>query len=455
MMSERSETKDDDGGTGEESVGDLVETSSLSSYSSMPMVESIEDALETFREQWQRELEASAKSRDENPTNIFNSDLNKGESSIEFRAKNLFLKGVEFEKSGELYDAIRFYKRAVQLVPDIELRLYESSKSKISDKLENNDGLKTLSSGAQNVYENVGNDDDDDDDDDNDENDFLEQLTKNSGHNHCVCFPQHEQNAVHFSALPMEIVLYILRWVVSSELDLRSLEIFSRVCRGFFICARDPEIWRIACVRVWGVNCGNYEPKYLSWREMYINRPRLRYNGCYISKTTYMRHGENSYQDAFYRPWHFVEYYRYIRFFPGDQVLMLTSTDDMQGCVNSLKYREPRNTSVLIGHYKLHENTVTLVLKKPENKVNHSNIYWKRRRERLSDKGVRTFRVEFDIQNYHKRANWQLSWIGFNVCTQYPNGHETPICLNVCGRYPPLKFSRVKSYTQDSESPLQ
>lgn len=84
-MSERSETKDDDGGTGEESVGDLVETSSLSSYSSMPMVESIENALETFREQWQRELEASAKSRDENPTNIFNSDLNKGESSIEFR----------------------------------------------------------------------------------------------------------------------------------------------------------------------------------------------------------------------------------------------------------------------------------------------------------------------------------------------------------------------------------
>lgn len=72
---------------------------------------------------------------------------------------------------------------------------------------------------------------------------------------------------------------------------------------------------------------------------------------------------------------------------------MLTSTDDMQSCVNSLKYREPRNTSVLIGHYKLHENTATLVLRKPENKVNHSNLYWKRRRERLTDKGVRTFRV--------------------------------------------------------------
>ena len=53
----------------------------------------------------------------------------------------------------------------------------------------------------------------------------------------------------HISALPMEIVLYILRWVVSSELDLRSLEMFSRVCRGFYISARDTEIWRLACVR--------------------------------------------------------------------------------------------------------------------------------------------------------------------------------------------------------------
>lgn len=119
---------------------------------------------------------------------------------------------------------------------------------------------------------------------------------------------------MHMSSLPMEIVLYIFRWVVSSELDIRSLEIISRVCRGFYVCARDAEIWRMACVRVWGVNCGRYEPKYQSWRDMYMQRPRLRYNGCYISKTTYIRHGENSFQDEFYKPWHLVEYFRYLRY---------------------------------------------------------------------------------------------------------------------------------------------
>lgn len=54
---------------------------------------------------------------------------------------------------------------------------------------------------------------------------------------------------LHFSNLPIEIILYILRWVVSSDLDLRSLEQCSAVSKGFYICARDPEIWKQACIK--------------------------------------------------------------------------------------------------------------------------------------------------------------------------------------------------------------
>jgi F-box protein 9 len=35
-----------------------------------------------------------------------------------------------------------------------------------------------------------------------------------------------------------------LQWVVSSELDVRSLEVCSQVSRGFYVAARDEEIWR-------------------------------------------------------------------------------------------------------------------------------------------------------------------------------------------------------------------
>lgn len=42
----------------------------------------------------------------------------------------MFLKGIEHEESGKLYEAIQFYRRAVQLVPDIEFKLYESTKQR-------------------------------------------------------------------------------------------------------------------------------------------------------------------------------------------------------------------------------------------------------------------------------------------------------------------------------------
>ncbi|CAG5087429.1 Similar to FBXO9: F-box only protein 9 (Bos taurus) [Cotesia congregata] len=408
----------------------------------------IQDALANFREQWQRELKISPKK--EVPSHSKSgktSSIETHELSTEDKAKDLFLKGIEYERNGELYDAIRFYKRAVSLVPDIEFRLYESMKPKNKEKIKKNEDIQIV----EYPGESYGNDEVDVRED----GALVVKLSRIINKNQCLCFPCFEQSMTHVSALPLEIILYILRWVVSSELDIRSLEMFSRVCRGFFISARDPEIWRLACVRVWGVNCGQYEPRYRSWRDMYLKRPRLQYNGCYISKTTYIRQGENSFQDEFYRPWHLVEYFRYVRFFPEGRVLMLTSTDDAQNCVNALKYRTPRNLAVLIGHYRLHDNCITLVMKKQESKSNINHNYKKKKREIIHDSGEQTFHLELEIQSLHKRKNWQLLWIRYNIFTQYKNGQQATTCLNVFNRYPSLKFSRVKSYTQESDRPLQ
>ncbi|XP_011303086.1 F-box only protein 9 [Fopius arisanus] len=436
-MSQPGGSSGDDGGTGD--GGDDQEESSSSKLN-------VEDALTSFREQWQRELEISPK-RDLNKSNKpVNIETIEEELSIENKAKKLFLKGIEYEQNGELYDAIRFYKRAVQLVPDIEFRLYESTKPKAREKFEKDE--KTI------VFDCEPPDDDVKGEEEIEDGNLIVKLSRVLVKNQRVCCPRFEQSSTHISALPMEIVLYILRWVVSPDLDFRSLEMFSAVCRGFFISARDPEIWRLACVRVWGVNCGDFEPIYRSWRDMYLQRPRLRYNGCYISKNTYIRHGENSFQDQFYRPWHLVEYFRYLRFFPEGRVLMLTSTDDAQSCVNLLKSRHPRNPNILIGYYRLHENRVTLVLKKQEIRSNN-NVYRKKRKEVVHDSGEQTFHVEFEIQTNQKRANFQLNWVRYNIFTKYKNGQEGTTCLNSSGRYPSFKFSRAKSYTLESDAPLQ
>lgn len=72
---------------------------------------------------------------------------------------------------------------------------------------------------------------------------------------------------------------------------------------------------------------------------------------------------------------------------------MLTSTDEAQTSVNCLKNRIPRNSSVLIGHYRLCDNFVTLVLKRQDTKGNNNTCRRRRQRETVHDSGEQTFHV--------------------------------------------------------------
>lgn len=46
------------------------------------------------------------------------------------------------ERSGQLYEAIQFYRRAVQLVPDIEFKLDTKTKSKAKEYQESEENFK-------------------------------------------------------------------------------------------------------------------------------------------------------------------------------------------------------------------------------------------------------------------------------------------------------------------------
>lgn len=73
---------------------------------------------------------------------------------------------------------------------------------------------------------------------------------------------------------------------------------------------------------------------------------------------------------------------------------MLTSADEAQTSVNCLKNRIPRNSSALIGHYRLCDNFVTLVLKRQDtNKGNNNTSRRRRQRETIHDSGEQTFHV--------------------------------------------------------------
>ena len=118
----------------------------------------------------------------------------------------------------------------------------------------------------------------------------------------------------------MEVLVHVMKWVVSSDLDMKSLENMSEVCRGFYLAARSSDVWRRIALRTWGVKVlpVNMKIKNQDWRSFFLRRHRIHHGGCYISKMSYMREGERSFTDhQFYRAWHIVKYYRLIRFLPG------------------------------------------------------------------------------------------------------------------------------------------
>ncbi|XP_015676710.1 F-box only protein 9 isoform X2 [Protobothrops mucrosquamatus] len=372
-------------------------------------------------------------------SDIVKEDDNDSSGEANLEARELFLKAVEQEQNGALYEAIKFYRLAMQLVPDIEFKItYTRSpegdsigKSYIEDNEDDSKMADLLS--------------------------YFQQLTLQES-SIKLCQPQLDLSQTHISVLPMELLMYIFRWVVSSDLDLRSLEQLSLVCRGFYICARDPEIWRQACLKVWGRTCNKMVP-YTSWREMFVKRPRVRFDGVYISKTTYIRQGEQS-LDGFYRAWHQVDYYRYLRFFPDGQVIMLTTPEEPQSIVPRLRTKNTRTDAILLGHYRLSQDTdnqtkvfAVMTKKKEEKPIDyHKFRYFCRVPVQETD---HSFHLGLQLNSSGRQKFNKLIWIHHSCHITYKSTGETVVSsFDIDKMYTPLFFARVKSFTAVSERPL-
>lgn len=281
------------------------------------------DDLESFREEWARELKGGGEPSEPQEPQLSQEEQEQQERDIHEKAREFFQEGVRQEENGNLYDAIRFYKRAVQLVPDIEQETFVYNTRKQTNNNNNNNqnaGEKLGVEGEGDMLDYEGNEEDE-------MQNLLEKFSQMKLQRRPLIQPESRTQSVHIGDLPAEVLNYILKWVVSPDLDLRSLERVSEVCRGLYLAARDQEIWRQICVRVWGP--GVLTTAELPWRDHFLNKPRVLFAGCYIGKTTYIRQGERGFQDhESYKAWHLVQYFRFIRLFPGGRVLMTLSAED-------------------------------------------------------------------------------------------------------------------------------
>ncbi|XP_077990409.1 F-box only protein 9-like [Glandiceps talaboti] len=403
---------------------------------------SLEVELANFREQWQAELADGTNTPPLCVKRNIKNKKDKEQDNAEEEARYLYLQGANAEKNGDLYEAIRYYKQAVHLVPDIEFKITDYVGKSITSKTSADKKEPTETKDSKDDKVEI-----------QDIVTRLHSLTISELETHCQS--KFTQTSTHISALPIEIMMFIIQWVVSNELDMRSLEQLSMVCRGFYVCARDPEIWKMACISMWGINC-HLTKEYNSWREMFINRPHLKTNGVYISKASYVRHGERS-LDQFYRPWHTVEYYRYIRAFPDGELQMVTSPDDPYMIISKLKTKCSKISGIMHGHYRMVGDKVFAVFQKFDyNMYDRSVRRYRRNRNNTVSDTEQTFHVELTVQTIGHKAQAKLIWDQYSSHTYYRSTGLTSTSefeLDV-NRYPPFYFSRVKSYMATTNSPL-
>jgi len=413
------------------------------------------DDLSNFREQWKKELgdksgnapEESSQERE------LQEKVEDQEDDIHVKARELFLQGVKCEESGKLYEAIRFYKRAEKLVPNIEYQTFDYTgrnfKSKANEKPEVQDDNGSITPRRNSS----------DNEDDDDISNLAMKFARMETSGQAFIKREFETNMTHIGRLPSEVINYILKWVISSDLDFKSLESCSEVCRGFYLACRDEEIWRLICLKIWGpaVATSNYFP---TWREMFLSKPRVHFSGCYISKMSYIRAGERGFQDHdTYKAWHVIEYFRFLRFFPGGQVVMVTSADDEAIVTKQLNTKAGAIfQGAMFGDYKIVDNVLVCVLHKAKDtKKKVVNKYRRKgRRDEMDYYEVpdQDYHIEFYIKGARFRS---LHWKDYNVVSKFKNGREQvdQFDLRDQKNYPMMNFKLVGSYHFESNNPLK
>jgi len=134
------------------------------------------------------------------------------------------------------------------------------------------------------------------------------------------------------------------------------------VCRKWRYATRAPILWRNACLKTWQVSGQEENERILqeqyggSWRAMWMHRPRLRYDGLYVSRNTYIRTGITEWKIT--NPVHLVCYYRYMRFYPNGRFLYKTSPQRVKEVVKSMQGKPSKSDGVFGGRCTLVDTQV-------------------------------------------------------------------------------------------------
>lgn len=142
------------------------------------------------------------------------------------------------------------------------------------------------------------------------------------------------------SGLSLDVWERVLGWV--GYFHVVSLEECARSCRSLYILSRRDSIWR-KLIHSARASRGHRLPRRAlsigaPARQVFFTMPRLRTDGVYICKISYVRPGLTD--GAFFQPVHMVTYYRYLRLLGpeyGHLAILLVTTVEPQQTIPLLR----------------------------------------------------------------------------------------------------------------------
>ncbi|KAI9250150.1 hypothetical protein BDA99DRAFT_522987 [Phascolomyces articulosus] len=291
-------------------------------------------------------------------------------SSASTVAIDVYRLAIEMERKGQLGQALLHYRKAFKLDPDIDktyrqLELVEQAAVAAAANNNNNNNNNTLCSSSFNYPRQCdplvaaatadGRD--------------IRALLGHSHHEYTPStvvtgksidpldslirefiqqdlsyIPKVDYKPISIAKLPDEMLVQVLGHLVVYSIS--SMPAFALVCKRFFLATRSASLWRHACEHVFRAptmsleQSRQYQAEFVRtlydgyWLRMFIERPRLRFDGVYISVCQYIRPGRS--ETAWTQPVHLVTYYRYLRFFPDGRIIKYLSTDEPTDVVRLL-----------------------------------------------------------------------------------------------------------------------
>ncbi len=333
-------------------------------------------------------------------------------------AITLWEQGTAKERAGAMTDAIKYYRKALKIEPNVE-KIY---RKKLHEEWKLSEELKKLelSEGAENASA----------------NEQSEEI------------PQEEIDLPPCWILEMlsdEILLRIINEIVLSSAE--TWVNLSLTCKKFnALCFSDSTPYRTFARYIYSRQVYNEDEMRLNgisevqtladtiwgqnYKKMLTERPYIKFHGVYISVVNYLRHGsipEGS--SSLLNPIHMITYYRYLRFYPNGSCLRLLTTNDPSIVVPSFSIENQpdiKDADICTWSLSLDEGLGRLAIK------------------RTRTKDELEFLEELQISNQGHRPFNKLKWI--NSSATKLDGTVMEFSLQ---KEKPFIFSRVKYYSTD------